>query len=278
MHVEIDGPKCVASGQCVLIAPDAVGQTDDDTTAPGCRAAALGRPTARYCAYGVLTSAGPPPAPSARLVLTTAVAQRDDTVSSPELRVPLTWTIGQCVMNQQFSGRYTGKIEEMIRGRAASGVAAPRIAPACPAGGEVTRVARFQFFRTDQQQVRWRLLGGNNRVLGVSARPLADRDTALVEVGVVRDRVADADFELEHVHSGLWWWRMRIDELGLARSAHGFARRVDATLSSGRFRDRAPDADVDLALVVFQPGRRGREVPIGEEPTRAAMWPQRPVG
>ena len=30
MHVEVDVPKCVASGQCVLIAPDVFDQRDDD--------------------------------------------------------------------------------------------------------------------------------------------------------------------------------------------------------------------------------------------------------
>ncbi|MGP2442357.1 ferredoxin [Streptomyces sp. JW3] len=29
MHVEIDQPKCVASGQCVMLAPDVFDQDDD---------------------------------------------------------------------------------------------------------------------------------------------------------------------------------------------------------------------------------------------------------
>ncbi|WP_037870862.1 ferredoxin [Streptomyces sp. SPB074] len=29
MHVEVDQPKCVASGQCVLLAPDVFDQDDD---------------------------------------------------------------------------------------------------------------------------------------------------------------------------------------------------------------------------------------------------------
>ncbi|MFQ6145701.1 ferredoxin [Streptomyces seoulensis] len=29
MHVEVDQPKCVASGQCVLMAPDVFDQDDD---------------------------------------------------------------------------------------------------------------------------------------------------------------------------------------------------------------------------------------------------------
>ncbi|WP_055712288.1 ferredoxin [Streptomyces torulosus] len=30
MHVEVDVPKCVASGQCVLLAPDVFDQRDED--------------------------------------------------------------------------------------------------------------------------------------------------------------------------------------------------------------------------------------------------------
>lgn len=33
MRVELDEPKCVASGQCVMAAPDAFGQRDDDGVA-----------------------------------------------------------------------------------------------------------------------------------------------------------------------------------------------------------------------------------------------------
>lgn len=152
-------------------------------------------------------------------------------------------------------------------------------------------MSRFQFFRTDQQRVRWRLLGGNNRVLGVSVRALGDQSVALEEVELVRRCMDEAVFEIDHVHSGLWWWRMRPSAPGpeLAGSAHGFARRVDAALSSRRFRQRAPQADVDLTLVVFQPGRRGREVPFDEDSAKqpaakqpsagaAAMWPQHPIG
>lgn len=135
----------------------------------------------------------------------------------------------------------------------------PVLSPSLAADvGEECSVSRFQFFRTDQLWVRWRLLGGNNRVLGVSVRALGDQGAAIEELDLVRKCAADAKFEIDHVHSGLWWWRMRPFARGpeLASSAHGFARRVDATLSSRRFRQRAPQADVDLTLAVFQPGQR----------------------
>ena len=33
MRVELDGPKCVASGQCVIAAPDVFDQRDEDGVA-----------------------------------------------------------------------------------------------------------------------------------------------------------------------------------------------------------------------------------------------------
>jgi hypothetical protein len=136
----------------------------------------------------------------------------------------------------------------------------------------------------DQQQVSWRLLGGNNRVLGVSAEPLRDHAAAIDEVDLVRKRIDEAEFALEHVHSGLWRWWMTVDDIEIACASRGFARRVDAVLACRRFRQRVPEADTDLTLVVFQPGRRGREIPFEDEsPNRpiveaAAMRPQRPIG
>ncbi|WP_345020017.1 hypothetical protein [Saccharothrix violaceirubra] len=105
-----------------------------------------------------------------------------------------------------------------------------------------------------QTGVRWRLLGGNNRVLGVGVRVHLDQAAALAEIEVVRVDGAMADFTIEHADNGAWWWRLG----GLARSAQGFARRVDAELAAARFRDRVADAALDPVLAVFQPGRRGR--------------------
>jgi hypothetical protein len=99
--------------------------------------------------------------------------------------------------------------------------------------------------------IRWRLLGGNNRVLGVGVRDHA-----------------------EHAGNGRWWWQMA----DLARSAQGFARRVDADLAAGRFRDRVGEADVDPVVAVFYPGQRGRGSTGRPNPPGADVWPQRPVG
>jgi uncharacterized protein YegP (UPF0339 family) len=129
-------------------------------------------------------------------------------------------------------------------------------------------LARFQCFRTDGRRVRWRLLGGNNRVLGVSARDFEDHAAALDDVELVRTSVQQAEFEFEHADGGQWGWRMSLRDKQIAQSAHGFARRVDASLAADRFGRSVHGADTDLPLAVFQPGRRGREIPLGEQDNR----------
>jgi uncharacterized protein YegP (UPF0339 family) len=131
-------------------------------------------------------------------------------------------------------------------------------------------VARYQFFRTERNLVQWRLLAGNNRVLGVSVQSFPEHASALAEVEVIRKHGAEAEFEVEHASAGQWWWRLTVPDptsasappLAGATSGRGFARRVDAVLAVERFRQRAHDAEPDYSLAVFQPGRRGREIPV----------------
>jgi hypothetical protein len=128
-------------------------------------------------------------------------------------------------------------------------------------------VSRFQCYRTDESRVRWRLLGGNNRVLGIGLLSHSDHDAALADIDRVRQAAPGAVFDVEHADTGLWWWRMQGGQVWLARSAQGFARRVDATLAAERFRTRSPAAGIAPAVAVFQSGRRGRVVrENGQEP------------
>jgi uncharacterized protein YegP (UPF0339 family) len=147
-------------------------------------------------------------------------------------------------------------------------------------------VARFQFFRTERNLVQWRLLAGNNRVLGVSIQTFADHSAALTEVEIIRKHGADADFEVDHLSAGLWWWRLTIPDpavlagppLAGATSGRGFARRVDAVLAVDRFRQRAKDAEPDWSLAVFQTGRRGREIPFDDRNPSTGTRYYRPSG
>jgi hypothetical protein len=128
-------------------------------------------------------------------------------------------------------------------------------------------VVRFQCFRDGRERVRWRLLGSNNRVLGISLRTAPDHLSALAEVDTVRRYAHETDFHLIRLDSGSWSWRMTFPaststsgSAPVATSSRTFPRQVDARLAAERFKLRVAEADVDRLLVVFHPGRRGRAV------------------
>jgi hypothetical protein len=123
-------------------------------------------------------------------------------------------------------------------------------------------MARFQCFRTDSSGVRWRLLGGNNRVLGLSVRGHPDQDAAVREVDTLREVAADARLEFERSASGHWWWHLSFSDVPVVRSAQGFARKIDADLAAKRFMRRITEASMDSSVMVFQPGHRGRSTNV----------------
>jgi hypothetical protein len=119
-------------------------------------------------------------------------------------------------------------------------------------------MARFQCYRTETGEFRWRLLGGNNRVLGSCVRQHADHVSSIREVEAVRAVIDTVRVEFERTPGGLWWWQMYLSNRPVARSGQGFARKIDADLAARRFRARTATAEVDTPLMLFQPGRRGR--------------------
>jgi hypothetical protein len=123
-------------------------------------------------------------------------------------------------------------------------------------------MARFQCFRTDSSGVRWRLLGGNNRVLGLSVRGHSDQGAAVREVDTLREVATDGRLEFERSTSGHWWWQLSVSDVTMARSAQGFARKIDADLAAKRFMRRVADASLDSSVMVFQPGHRGRTTDV----------------
>lgn len=120
-------------------------------------------------------------------------------------------------------------------------------------------MVRFQCFRTDSSGVRWRLLGGNRRVLGLSVREHADQPAAMREVDTLRVLADEARMELERSESGYWWWRMSVHDEPVARSAQGFARKTDADMAAKRFVERVREASVDSLMMIFQSSHRGRQ-------------------
>jgi len=79
---------------------------------------------------------------------------------------------------------------------ASAGGDRPEVIPTLPEEGE--HVARFQCYRTEESRIRWRLLGGNNRIVCLGPQWHADLVTAVAEVALVRLVAPGAQIEIEH--------------------------------------------------------------------------------
>jgi hypothetical protein len=124
----------------------------------------------------------------------------------------------------------------------------------------------------------WRLLGGNNRDLGRSARLFPDVPECLASVGVVRQRAGElAPVMSADPDTGMWLWRLELDGVAVAVAARPYFRQREGQYSLGQFlaalpevgpvaqtpmtrRHERPGASRDPADqgVARSPGRRGR--------------------
>jgi hypothetical protein len=112
-------------------------------------------------------------------------------------------------------------------------------------------LARFQCYHVGDGCIRWRLLGGNNRQLGVACGAHSDVGSAIGEIAVVKASLRLECFEIARSENGRWSWLLVPEGRRLARGAQSFARRVDALLAARRFMTRAAQARVDERLAVF---------------------------
>ncbi|GAB7043392.1 MULTISPECIES: YegP family protein [Catenuloplanes] len=100
----------------------------------------------------------------------------------------------------------------------------------------------------------WRLVGPNNRVIGVSPGSFDTPDAAVEAAQRVRDRAAGGAVTVQLDDRRRWCWSVTDDELGLlAVSAHGYERRATCETAVQRFTEGAATARIDHAI-----GRRGR--------------------
>jgi hypothetical protein len=116
-------------------------------------------------------------------------------------------------------------------------------------------VSRFQCYHRGDGQIRWRLLGGNNRPLGVGCATREDVRAVVADITALRTSLTPESFRVARTN-GRWQWTMQIGTSIVAQSAQSFARRVDAEMSELRFRHQAPTADIDERVAVFLPRKR----------------------
>ena len=110
-------------------------------------------------------------------------------------------------------------------------------------------------------EVRWRLLGGDNRELGRGL--LAYRDVEECRTGLARTilelpSLVPAVMRVDHRH---WGWRLRSGSLDVVGSGHPFDRRPRCEEACARFVQMAPHAVVRDGLTVMPYGSRSTKSP-----------------
>jgi|GEM_PF-1932068 len=98
--------------------------------------------------------------------------------------------------------------------------------------------------------VRWRLLSGNNRDGGRSARSFADVESCLVNIKEILAQVDVLEPAIVPAADGRGWrWRLNLDGAPMVLAPHAFDRRVRCSEACARFVHLAPVAHVRPGLV-----------------------------
>ncbi|HEY6798451.1 MAG TPA: hypothetical protein VI248_27545 [Kineosporiaceae bacterium] len=110
----------------------------------------------------------------------------------------------------------------------------------------------------------WRLLGSNHRELARAAAGFATFEEATDDAVATAGQARTASIEISLSPDSTWHWLMTVDGQPQARSALGYARRLECARAVDRFRESAPVARVSpTPLIHRRPG--GRAQPAGPE-------------
>jgi hypothetical protein len=90
----------------------------------------------------------------------------------------------------------------------------------------------------------WRLVGGNNRVLGRAPGGFVDFESGYAAILFLRERIADALPVLGVAATGGRAWRLEIDGVVVARSARTYLRGRENLYNLAHFLDSVPLAEL----------------------------------
>lgn len=102
--------------------------------------------------------------------------------------------------------------------------------------------------------VRWRLLGANHRDLGRGAHDFMNGAQCLEAVQMLARRLDQAAPSLSRAADGRWTWRLVLDGGVVARSSHGFDRRLRCSDAVRRFIRLTAVAQLRPEVVVLEHG------------------------
>lgn len=126
-------------------------------------------------------------------------------------------------------------------------------APAQPPAG-----FHFQLYVVaGAEDVRWRLLSGNNRDVGRGARGFGDAEECVLALKELLSQLPELTPLLRRkAATNRWVWTLRRGETAVAESSHSYDRQIRAEAARLQFVARAPTATVSSA-VMSSASRRG---------------------
>ncbi|WP_375474914.1 DUF1508 domain-containing protein [uncultured Jatrophihabitans sp.] len=105
--------------------------------------------------------------------------------------------------------------------------------------------------------VHWRLLSGNNRECGRSARGYADERSCRQGVARLQAQAQELAVRVRRVDPNRWIWELHYAERPVATAAHAFDRLIRCDQALSQFMVNLPDARVCEDVVVFGARRWG---------------------
>ena len=105
------------------------------------------------------------------------------------------------------------------------------------------------YTRLSPARVGWRLLSGNNRVIGVGRSTFATEAQCRAAVAVLQRDVATAAGRVRRVVGNRWMWELDLDASGVAMSGHSFDRMIRCEQSLAIFRSAIGTAVVRADLI-----------------------------
>lgn len=82
------------------------------------------------------------------------------------------------------------------------------------------------YARSSPARIGWRLLSGNNRVIGVGRSTFLTEAQCRAAVSVLQRDVTGASTRVRRVAGNRWMWELDLDTAGVAMSGHSFDRMI----------------------------------------------------
>jgi hypothetical protein len=105
------------------------------------------------------------------------------------------------------------------------------------------------FVRSPSSGVGWRLLSGNNRVVGRAAAAFVDEQACREAVDTLKSRMSELSHHIRRVPGNLWSWEARHHDVIVAVAGHPFDRMIRCEQSVTSFLVTFAEAPVQLAVL-----------------------------